>query len=110
VWNLLANAVKFTPDGGQVDVRLERADALVSVEVSDSGRGIEPELLGRIFDPFWQRDTVKRQGGLGLGLTIVRTLVEAHGGRVEVASEGLGRGATFRVQLPGNRPDAPPAC
>jgi PAS domain S-box-containing protein len=109
VWNLLANAVKFTPEGGQVDVRLERAEAGVSVHVTDSGRGIEPELLGRLFDPFWQGDVVRRQGGLGLGLTIVRTLVEAHGGHVEAASDGVGRGATFRVHLPGGRVAAPQA-
>ncbi len=103
VWNLLANAVKFTPDGGRVDVRLEHAPSRVSVHVTDSGCGIEPQVLERIFDPFWQGDTMRRQGGLGLGLTIVRTLVEAHGGRVEAASDGVGHGATFRVHLPSGR-------
>jgi PAS domain S-box-containing protein len=100
VWNLLVNAVKFTPDGGRVDVRLDRSDAQVSIQVTDTGRGIEAELLPRIFEPFWQGDVVRRQGGLGLGLTIVRTLVEAHGGRVEASSDGPGLGATFRVYLP----------
>ena len=119
VWNLLVNAVKFTPDGGRIDIRLDQSDAQVSIQVTDTGRGIEAELLPRIFEPFWQGDTVRRQGGLGLGLAIVRTLVEAHGGRVEAASDGAGRGATFRVYLPegrtlrpGGRPDAqapPPA-
>jgi signal transduction histidine kinase len=108
VWNLLANAVKFTPDGGQVDVRLDRGDAHVSVQVTDNGQGINPDVLARIFDPFWQGDTVRRRGGLGLGLTIVRTLVEAHGGEVEAASEGVGQGATFRVRLPGTRPEPRP--
>jgi PAS domain S-box-containing protein len=100
VWNLLVNAVKFTPEGGRVDVRLGRADTQVSIQVTDTGRGIEADALPRIFEPFWQGDAVRRQGGLGLGLTIVRTLVEAHGGRVEAASEGPGHGATFRVYLP----------
>jgi PAS domain S-box-containing protein len=100
VWNLLVNAVKFTPEGGRIDVRLDRADTQVSIQVTDTGRGIEADVLPRIFEPFWQGDAVRRQGGLGLGLTIVRTLVEAHGGRVEAASEGPGHGATFRVYLP----------
>jgi PAS domain S-box-containing protein len=100
VWNLLVNAVKFTPDGGRVMVRLDRTDAAVSIEVADTGQGIDADLLPRIFDPFWQGDVRRRHGGLGLGLTIVRTLVEAHGGQVEAASDGVGRGATFRVRLP----------
>jgi signal transduction histidine kinase len=100
VWNLLVNAVKFTPEGGRIDVRLDRTDTQVSIQVTDTGRGIEADVLPRIFEPFWQGDAVRRQGGLGLGLTIVRTLVEAHGGRVEAASEGPGHGATFRVYLP----------
>jgi PAS domain S-box-containing protein len=104
VWNLLVNAVKFTPDGGRVDVRLDRIDSEVSIQVSDSGRGIEPDLLPRIFEPFWQGDARRRQGGLGLGLTIARTLVEAHGGRIEAESDGPGRGATFRVRLPAGPP------
>ena len=113
VWNLLVNAVKFTPDGGRVDVRLERADSQVAIQVTDTGRGIEADVLSRIFEPFWQGDAVRRQGGLGLGLAIVRTLVEAHGGQVDARSDGPGRGTTFRVELPNSaavtpadRPDA----
>jgi signal transduction histidine kinase len=104
VWNLLVNAVKFTPEGGQVDVRLEGRDGEAFIQVTDTGQGIDPELLPRLFDAFWQGDPVRRQGGLGLGLTIVRTLVEAHGGHVEAESEGPGRGATFRVRLPAGAP------
>jgi PAS domain S-box-containing protein len=104
VWNLLVNAVKFTPEGGRVEVRLEGRDGEAFIQVSDTGQGIEPELLPRLFEAFWQGDPVRRRGGLGLGLTIVRTLVEAHGGRVEVESDGPGRGATFRVRLPAGAP------
>ncbi len=103
VWNLLVNAVKFTPDGGHITVVLDRADGQVSIQVTDTGQGIDADVLPRVFDPFWQGDAVRRQGGLGLGLAIVRTLVEAHGGRVEANSDGVGRGATFRVFLPEGR-------
>jgi CheY-like chemotaxis protein len=102
VWNLLSNAVKFTPEGGGVQVRLGRAGAHVEVAVSDTGQGIPAEFLPHVFDRFRQADmgTTRRHGGLGLGLSIVRHLVELHGGAVEVESQGEGLGTTFRVRLP----------
>jgi signal transduction histidine kinase len=100
VWNLLANAIKFTPEGGQVEVALEPADTHVVITVRDSGPGIEPQLIAHIFEPFQQGTAGRRQGGLGLGLSIVRSLVEAHGGRVDAENEDPGSGATFRVRLP----------
>jgi len=102
VWNLLANAIKFTEKGGGVQVVLRRVDSLVEVSVADTGVGIRPELLAHVFDRFWQADasTARRYGGLGLGLSIVKHLVELHGGTVEALSEGEGRGATFRLRLP----------
>jgi PAS domain S-box-containing protein len=102
VWNLLSNAVKFTPKGGRVQVRVERVNSHVEIVVSDTGVGIAPEFLSRVFDQFAQAETglTRRSGGLGLGLSIVRHLVEMHGGRVEAASPGTGLGATFRVILP----------
>lgn len=102
VWNLLSNAVKFTPKGGRVDVRAQRRSGSVVLRVSDSGRGIAPEFLPHVFDRFRQADSTmtRQQGGLGLGLAIVRHLVELHGGTVEAASAGPGHGATFTVTLP----------
>ena len=102
VWNLISNAIKFTPKGGRVQVRLERLDSHVAITVSDTGDGLAPEFLPYVFDRFSQADpSIKRkQGGLGLGLAIVRHLVELHGGEVSVASEGLGEGTTFTVTLP----------
>ena len=102
VWNLLSNAVKFSPTGGRVEVRLERADSHVEIVVTDNGRGIKPGFLPYVFEHFRQEDggTNRRHGGLGLGLAIVRHIVELHGGTVSVASEGLGKGATFTVALP----------
>jgi CheY-like chemotaxis protein/anti-sigma regulatory factor (Ser/Thr protein kinase) len=102
VWNLLSNAIKFTPAGGQVELRTECADGHIRIIVSDTGKGIPPELLPRIFDRFHQIDpsSPRRHGGLGLGLALVKHLVELHGGKVEAASEGAGRGATFTVTLP----------
>ncbi|MCP9495855.1 MAG: PAS domain-containing protein [Pyrinomonadaceae bacterium MAG19_C2-C3] len=102
VWNLLTNAVKFTPKGGRVQVRLERVNSHVEITVADTGKGIEPEFLPHVFDRFRQADqtTTRTHGGLGLGLSIVRQLVELHGGTVHVESEGIGHGATFVVQLP----------
>jgi signal transduction histidine kinase len=101
VGNLLTNAVKFTPDGGAVDVRLVREDG-ARLTVADTGRGIEPELLPHIFDRFRQAEDarVTSPAGLGLGLAIVRHLVEAHGGTVSARSDGIDRGATFTVVLP----------
>jgi signal transduction histidine kinase len=102
VWNLLANAIKFTPEGGKVQVRLQRLPAALQIQVSDSGAGISPEFLPFIFDRFRQADgsTTRNHGGLGLGLAIVRHLVELHGGKVSAESEGEDRGATFTVTLP----------
>jgi signal transduction histidine kinase/CheY-like chemotaxis protein len=102
VWNLLSNAVKYAPEGGRVEVRLELADSHVEIVVADNGQGIKPEFLPYVFERFRQEDsgTSRQQGGLGLGLAIVRHIVEMHGGTVRVASEGLGKGATFTVSLP----------
>jgi PAS domain S-box-containing protein len=102
VWNLLSNAVKFTPAGGRVEVRLERVDAHAELTVSDNGRGIERDFLPHVFDRFRQADSsiTRTFGGMGLGLSIVKSIVELHGGTVRVASEGEGKGATFAVSLP----------
>jgi signal transduction histidine kinase/ActR/RegA family two-component response regulator len=102
VWNLLTNAVKFTPAEGVIEVELATRGEECIIRVSDTGRGIATEVLPHIFDRFRQGDstTTRSQGGLGLGLAIVRQLVEAHGGRVEAKSAGLGKGATFEVTLP----------
>ncbi|HYO62820.1 MAG TPA: PAS domain S-box protein [Pyrinomonadaceae bacterium] len=102
VWNLLTNAVKFTPQGGRVSIRVARAGAAAEVSVSDTGEGIPPEFLPHVFERFRQADmgTTRRHGGLGLGLSIVRHLVEMHGGSVRAESGGAGRGSTFTVRLP----------
>jgi CheY-like chemotaxis protein len=102
VWNLVSNAIKFTPRNGTVNVRLERADSHAVISVSDTGMGISPKFLPLVFDRFRQADSssTRQQGGLGLGLAIVRHLVELHGGRVHAYSEGVGKGATFVVELP----------
>ncbi len=102
VWNLLSNAIKFTPRGGHVDVRVHRAGGHVDIEVADDGPGIRRDFLPFVFDRFRQADgtTTRSHGGLGLGLAIVRHLVELHGGTASVESEGLGKGATFTVRLP----------
>ncbi|HVG30526.1 MAG TPA: ATP-binding protein [Pyrinomonadaceae bacterium] len=111
VWNLLFNAVKFTPVGGRVEIRLAREGARASVSVSDTGQGIAPEFLPRVFDRFRQADgsTTRAHGGLGLGLSIVRHIVEAHGGQVRAESPGEGLGSTFTLTLPvlAVRGDAP---
>lgn len=101
-WNLLSNAVKFTPRAGLVRVDAERRGDYLEVRVSDNGEGIAPEFAEHVFERFQQADasSTRRHGGLGLGLAIVRQLVELHGGNVRAASEGLGRGATFTVSLP----------
>jgi CheY-like chemotaxis protein len=102
VWNLLTNAVKFTLEGGRVELRMEGADDNVRITVSDTGKGIEPEFLPFVFDRFRQADTsgARRYGGLGLGLSLVKHLVELHGGTITAASEGEWRGSTFTVTLP----------
>jgi len=102
MWNLLSNAVKFTPDEGRIEIRLEKKDGRAVVSVSDTGQGIEPEFLPAVFDRFSQADNVKQRavGGLGLGLAIVRHIVELHGGEVTVESGGKQKGATLRFVLP----------
>jgi len=102
VWNLLSNAVKFTSKAGRIQVLLERASSHVALSVSDNGQGIAPEFLPYVFDRFRQADqtTTRAFGGLGLGLSIVKHLVELHGGMVRVTSEGKGKGASFIVELP----------
>jgi PAS domain S-box-containing protein len=102
LWNLLTNAVKFTPPNGRVDIVLERINSHVEISVEDSGIGIKPEFLAFVFDRFRQADasTTRQHGGLGLGLSIVKHLVELHGGTVRVKSPGEGRGTTFVVALP----------
>ncbi|MBE9005202.1 MASE1 domain-containing protein [Fortiea sp. LEGE XX443] len=102
VCNLLSNAIKFTPAAGKIEIRLERVDTLVQIQIQDSGKGISPEFLPYVFDSFRQADgTITRQfGGLGLGLAIVRHLTELHGGIVQAESPGEGMGAKFTVKLP----------
>jgi len=102
VWNLLSNAVKFTPSQGQVEIRLERMGRFAQITVKDTGKGISADFLPFVFDRFRQADSssTRVHGGLGLGLALVRHLVDLHGGSVQAASAGEGKGATFSVQLP----------
>ncbi len=102
VWNLLSNAIKFTPKGGWAHLKLQRTSSHVEISVTDSGQGIRKDFLPYVFERFRQADmkTTRAHGGLGLGLAIVRQLVELHGGTVGVTSEGEGKGATFIVKLP----------
>jgi len=102
IWNLLANAIKFTPEGGRVNVSIESANDHMEVRVVDTGRGISSDFLPHVFERFRQGEdaTTQRHTGLGLGLGIVRQLVELHGGAVHAASPGVGHGATFTVRLP----------
>jgi len=102
VWNLLSNAIKFTPKGGRVQIRLERINSHIEIAVSDTGTGIKQDFLPYVFERFRQADqkTTRQHGGLGLGLAIVRHLVELHGGTVHADSPGEGQGATFVVHLP----------
>ena len=101
-WNLLSNAVKFTPKGGQVTVEARRTGSQLEVAVTDTGEGIEPRFLPHVFEPFRQAEnaSTRSHGGLGLGLSIVRHIVEAHGGTVAAQSQGRGQGSTFTVRLP----------
>ena len=101
-WNLLTNAIKFTPRGGKVQVRLARVDSYLELSVSDTGQGIAPEFLPFVFDRFRQGDATftREHGGLGLGLAIARQLAELHGGTMHAASDGLGKGSTFTLKLP----------
>jgi len=102
VWNLLSNAIKFTPTGGRIDIALDYIDGIAQIQVSDTGQGIHPDFLPYVFDRFRQADSScsRRDSGLGLGLSIVRHLVELHGGTVSAESSGEGQGATFTVRLP----------
>ena len=102
VWNLLTNAIKFTPKGGQVQVLLQRVNSHLELSVSDTGIGIPANYLPHVFDRFSQKDssTTRAFGGLGLGLAICKQLVELHGGTIRAASQGEGKGATFSVHLP----------
>jgi signal transduction histidine kinase len=110
MWNLLSNAVKFTPDGGDIAVQVDQAGQTARVTVRDNGKGIAPEFLPHVFEPFRQADAsiTRTSGGIGLGLALVRHLVEAHGGNVSVWSAGARQGTTFEVTLPmqGVRGDA----
>ena len=101
-WNLLANAIKFTPAGGRVTVHLRRVNSEVEIAIADSGQGITGEFLPFVFDRFRQADSTstRQHGGLGLGLAIARHLIEIHGGAIEATSRGAGQGATFTVKLP----------
>jgi CheY-like chemotaxis protein len=112
VWNLVSNAVKFTPKEGHIQLRVSRINSSVEIAVSDTGIGIPTDFLPHIFEPFRQADsgTTRQQAGLGLGLAIVRQLVEMHGGTVSASSNGIGTGATFRVRLPVMivHPETPP--
>ena len=98
--NVLSNAVKFSAEGGRVDIRLSRAGSSAEIEVRDHGRGIAPDLLPHVFERFRQGGSAERQGGLGLGLAIARHLIELQGGSITAASEGEGKGATFTMRLP----------
>ena len=105
VWNLISNAVKFTPTGGRVEVALRRDAEGAEIRVADNGIGIEAAHLQRIFERFTQVEggLVRASGGLGLGLTIARQLVTLHGGTIEAESGGRNKGATFTVRLPGKK-------
>ena len=102
IWNLLSNAIKFTPKDGKVQILLERVNSYIEINVSDTGVGIRPEFIPHLFERFRQGDasTTRRYGGLGLGLSIVKSLVELHGGTIAVKSPGEGRGTTVTVKLP----------
>jgi signal transduction histidine kinase len=100
VCNLLANAIKFTPTDGCVDVKLAATDTGLCLEIHDTGDGIDPAFLPHVFERYRQATSAQRHRGLGLGLAIVRHLVELHGGTVTAASPGLGRGSTFAVEVP----------
>ena len=102
VWNLLSNAIKFTPKDGKVQILLERVNSHIEISVADTGVGIKPEFIPHLFERFRQGDasTTRKYGGLGLGLSIVKSLVELHGGTVRVKSPGEGQGTTVTVHLP----------
>jgi signal transduction histidine kinase len=103
IWNLLSNAIKFTPAGGRVEIRSRWVDSSIDISVADNGQGISADFLPYVFERFRQADvsTTRAHGGLGLGLAIVRHLIEIHGGTVHAQSAGLGKGTTFTIRLPG---------
>ncbi len=102
VWNILSNAVKFTPRGGSIDVRVTQNDSHIAVVISDTGVGFPPSFRPHLFERFRQAEsgTTRLHGGLGLGLAIAQHIVEMHGGTIDAASGGEGKGATFTVSLP----------
>src|SRR5262249_37741320 len=102
IWNLLSNAIKFTPEGGPVEIRSRHADSCIEIVVADTGQGITKDFLPYVFDRFRQADasTTRKHGGIGLGLAIVRHLIELHGGTVSATSAGKGKGAAFAIRLP----------
>ena len=102
LWNLLSNAIKFTPRGGRVQVFLRRVNSHVEISVVDSGQGVSAEFLPQLFRRFSQAETslTRRHGGLGLGLALVKSLVDMHGGSIEASSPGVDQGSTFTVSLP----------
>ena len=106
ICNLLTNAAKYTEPGGNIWIRADREDDRIVLRVRDNGIGIAPEMLPRVFDLFSQgtRALDRAQGGLGIGLTIVKSLVDLHGGGVEAHSEGLGKGSEFMIRLPAGNP------
>ena len=108
VWNLLSNAIKFTPKDGRIETTVRCEADHVEIRVTDTGIGIKPEFLAHLFERFRQADasTTRKYGGLGLGLSIVKNLVELHGGSVHAQSEGEDRGATFIVQLPARQAES----
>jgi CheY-like chemotaxis protein len=110
VWNLLSNSIKFTPKGGRIDVTAQVSNGFFQIEIADSGQGISAEFLPHIFERFSQQDSgaTKSFAGLGIGLTIIRHLVEAHRGTIEASSAGVGCGANFHVRLPLTQEKAPP--
>jgi signal transduction histidine kinase len=116
ITNLLTNAIKFTAEDGHVHVRVQRAGPMTTIEVTDSGKGISSDALPFVFERFWQGDTsaTRAEKGVGLGLSIAKDLVVAHGGSIDASSEGDGKGATFTVRLPlaesplTRQSDAPP--
>jgi signal transduction histidine kinase len=100
LWNLLTNAVKFTPAGGTITVTLDQRPGIATLTVTDTGVGIAESALPRVFRRFWQGDDTQGQGGLGLGLALARHFVELHGGTIGVSSPGPGGGSTFTIELP----------
>ena len=107
-WNLVHNAVKFTPSGGQVEIRLQRVNGRLQIAIEDNGQGISPDFLPHVFERFRQQDSssTREAFGLGLGLSIAKHLVELHGGSIQASSGGVGQGSTFTVEMPAALPAA----